>query len=75
MDLRYILEEVSGRYNNFFKFAMKKTYSFLSLNIALLTLGFVVYVLYIGASIIIPFVVAVLLSFIVISLTKFYCSL
>lgn len=52
----------------------KKYSSFLSVNVWLLTLGFVIYVLYIGSSIIIPFVVAVLLSFIVISITKFYHS-
>jgi len=45
---------------------------FLSFNIAFLTLGFFIYVLYIGASIIIPFVVAVLLSFLTLSIAGFY---
>jgi len=51
---------------------MKKYSSLLSFNVMLLTIWFIVYVLYIGASIIIPFVVAVLLSFIIISLKWFY---
>lgn len=51
---------------------MKKYSSLLTVNVTLLTLGFFVYVLYIGASIIIPFVVAVLLSFMILSISNFY---
>jgi AI-2 transport protein TqsA len=51
---------------------MKKYSPLLTVNVTILTLGFFVYVLYIGASIVIPFVVAVLLSFMVISISHFY---
>ncbi len=51
---------------------MKKYSSLLTINVTILTLGFFVYVLYIGSSIIIPFVVAVLLSFMIISISNFY---
>lgn len=51
---------------------VKKYSTLLSVNVTFLTLGFFIYVLYIGASIIIPFVVAVLLSFIIISLASFF---
>ena len=51
---------------------MKKYNPLLTINVTLLTLGFAVYVLYIGASIIIPFVVAVLFSFMLLSISKFY---
>jgi len=50
----------------------KKDSTLLSINVTLLLLGFFVYVLYIGASIIIPFVVATFLSFLVISISRFY---
>jgi AI-2 transport protein TqsA len=51
---------------------MKKYSPLLTINVTLLTLWFSVYVLYIGSSIIIPFVVAVLLSFMVLSISYFY---
>lgn len=51
---------------------MKKYSPLLTINVTLLTLGFFVYVLYIGSSIIIPFVVAVLLSFMILSISNFY---
>lgn len=51
---------------------IKKYSALLSVNITLITLGFFVYVLYIWASIIIPFVVAVLLSFMILSISNFY---
>ncbi len=51
---------------------IKKYNSLLTINVTILTLGFFIYVLYIGAPIIIPFVVAVLLSFIIISLSSFF---
>ena len=54
--------------------SMKKQWNLLTINVTILTLGFFIYVLYIGASIVIPFVVAVLLSFIIISITNFYHS-
>lgn len=49
---------------------MKKHVNLLTVNITLLTLGFFVYVLYIGASIIIPLLLALLLSFIILSITN-----
>lgn len=51
---------------------MKKYNSLLTINVTVLTLWFFVYVLYIGASIVIPFVVAVLLSFVILSISNFY---
>lgn len=51
---------------------MKKYSPLLTINVTLLTLWFAVYVLYIGSSIIIPFVVAVLLSFMILSIAHFY---
>lgn len=51
---------------------MKKYSPLLTINVTLLTLWFVVYVLFIGSSIIIPFVVAVLLSFMILSISNFY---
>ncbi|NDK10274.1 AI-2E family transporter [Candidatus Gracilibacteria bacterium] len=52
---------------------MKTKYqSFIAINLGLISLGFFVYVLYIGAPIIIPFVIAILLSFIILSLSGFY---
>ena len=51
---------------------MKKYSPLLTVNVTLLTLGFAVYVLEIGSSIIIPFVVAVLLSFLLLSISNFY---
>ena len=51
---------------------MKKYSPLLTINVTLLTLWFAVYVLYIGSSIIIPFVVAVLLSFMILSISNFY---
>jgi len=50
----------------------KKNISLLTVNVTLLTLGFFIYVLNIGASIIIPFIVALLLSFIIVSLSTFF---
>ncbi len=51
---------------------MKKSSSFLSINIAIITLFLVVYVLYIGSAILIPFVLAVFLAFILLSISSFY---
>ena len=51
---------------------MRKNNPLIATCIVLLTLWAFVYVLYIGASIVIPFVVAVLLSFIIISLSGFF---
>jgi predicted PurR-regulated permease PerM len=45
---------------------------FLSISIGILTLGFIIYVLFIGASIIIPFIVAILLSFLLLSISNSY---
>lgn len=53
---------------------MKKHVNLLTVNITLLTLGFFVYVLYIGASIIIPLLLALLLSFIILSITNAFCK-
>ena len=53
---------------------MKKYNPLLTINVTLITLGFFIYVLYIGAPIIIPFVVAVLLSFLIISIQWFFVS-
>lgn len=52
----------------------KKNSNLLTINVTLLTFGFFIYVLYIGSSIIIPFVIAILLSFIILSITNFYHS-
>ena len=51
---------------------MKKNNPLIATCLVLLTLWAFIYVLYIGASIVIPFVVAVLLSFIIISLSSFF---
>ena len=51
---------------------MKTKNTLITVNISLLTLGAFVYVLYIGAPIVIPFVVAVLLSFIILSIASFF---
>jgi len=53
---------------------MKKYSPLLTINVTLITLGFFVYVLSIGASIIIPFVLAVLLSFLILSIQWFFVS-
>lgn len=50
----------------------KKYSPLVAFNLTLLTFGACMYVLYIGASIIVPFVVAVFLSFIIVSLGNFY---
>ena len=50
----------------------KKYNPLIAINLTLLTFGACMYVLYIGASIIVPFVVAVFLSFIIVSLGHFY---
>ena len=44
----------------------------LNFSIGLLALGFFVYILFIGASIIIPFILALLLSFLILSISDFY---
>jgi len=51
---------------------MKYSNPLLTFNVTFLTLCFFVYVLYIGSSIIVPFVVAVLFSFIILSIASFY---
>ncbi len=52
---------------------MKNQYqSFIAVNLWLISLWFFVYVLFIGAPIIIPFVIAILLSFIILSLSWFF---
>ena len=50
----------------------KKYNPLIAINLTLLTFWACMYVLYIGASIIVPFVVAVFLSFIIVSLSHFY---
>lgn len=54
--------------------AEKKYNPLVVINLTLLTFGACMYVLYIGASIIVPFVVAVFLSFIIVSLAHFYSA-
>ena len=54
--------------NNF----MKQYNTIIAFCVSFLAFGFFMYILYIGAPIIIPFVVAMLLSFIIISLTSFF---
>lgn len=51
---------------------MKKNNSVVTISVVILTLVAVFYVLYIGASIIIPFVIALLLSFAIVSLSTFF---
>lgn len=51
---------------------MKKYSSLIAINLTLLTLGAVFYVLYIGSPIFIPFVVALLFSFIILSITGYF---
>lgn len=51
---------------------MKKYNTLIAVNLTLITLGFAVYILYIGASLFIPFVVALLVSFIILSLTSYF---
>lgn len=51
---------------------MKKLSSFLSVNIAIITLSLVVYVLHIGSTILIPFVLAIFIAFILLSISSFY---
>ena len=51
---------------------MKKYNTLIAFCLSFLTLGFFVYVLSIGASIIIPFIVALLVSFIILSLVSFF---
>jgi len=51
---------------------MKNNNRFVNISIVFIALFFLVYVLYIWASIVIPFVVAMLLSFIIISLSSFF---
>lgn len=52
----------------------KKNNTLLTVNVAFITLIFFIYVLSIGASIIIPFILAILLSFLIISIQWFYRS-
>jgi len=51
---------------------MKQNNTILTFCVSFLAFGFFIYVLYIGSPIIIPFVVAMLLSFIIISLASFF---
>lgn len=51
---------------------MKKNNTVVTISVVILTLVVVFYVLYIGASIIIPFVIALLLSFAIVSLSNFF---
>lgn len=51
-----------------------KNNSIITLNISILTLIVVVYILHIWASLIIPFIIAILLSFAIISLSNFFQS-
>jgi len=51
---------------------MKKYESFIVFCLAFISLIFFVYILYIGALLIIPFIIAVLLSFIILSISWFY---
>lgn len=51
---------------------MKKVSPLISIPLIFITIIFVIYVLYIGASIFIPFVLALFFSFIVLSITGFY---
>lgn len=51
---------------------MKKYESFIVFCLAFISLIFFVYILYIGAPLIIPFIIAILLSFIILSISGFY---
>ncbi len=50
----------------------KKYNLFVCVCMGIITLWFIIYVLYIGSSIIIPFILAILLSFLVLSISNFY---
>ncbi len=51
---------------------MQKPESFITVSLAFMSLVLFVYILHIGASLIIPFIIAVLLSFIILSIKNFY---